>query len=69
MRQATMERLMAARKIAGTLGGSLTESGAPRGEQRWYALELPDQPLYETPKLADVERRLAKMNQPAAVRP
>lgn len=58
-----VETVFAAHDLAKRLGGSLSESGAPRGERRIYTLTLPGVVDYASSKLAEIERRLAVASQ------
>ena len=55
----TSEKLYILQIRAKSLGAILTESGAPRGERRYYHLRMPfGNELIETPSLKHIEQKL-----------
>lgn len=57
-----IERFRIARKLAENIGGSLTESGAPRGEVRRYHLKVINVVDKETSRLSEIEKILNTLN-------
>jgi hypothetical protein len=64
-RKSTSDRFNACLRSAALADLKLTESGAPRGEKRYYLLEYPSSgsvkgPVFETTNLGSIERRITE---------